>query len=124
MLESNSSYAPVGGLPYKVYTALLSQSGTEAPVAVELENTLGGTVVWTRSGIGTYVGTLTGAFSSFNVWCTSSFAKYKATNGSLLVIKLIRSSADTILITIGNPSLETQEDLNEVFFPIEIRVYP
>lgn len=48
--------------PYKVYTALLTQSGTSAPTATVLENTLGGTVVWTRSGVGSYVATLTGAF--------------------------------------------------------------
>lgn len=48
--------------PYKVYTALLSQSGTSAPTATVLENTLG-TVVWTRSNTGQYVGTLTGAFT-------------------------------------------------------------
>lgn len=49
--------------PYKVYTALLSQSGTSAPTATVLENTLGGTIVWTRSNTGQYVGTLTGAFT-------------------------------------------------------------
>lgn len=49
--------------PYKVYTALLSQSGTSAPTATVLENTLGGSIVWTRNNIGQYVGTLTGAFT-------------------------------------------------------------
>jgi hypothetical protein len=51
-----------GGSSYLVYTALLSQSGTNAPVATVLENTLGGTVVWTRVGAGDYFGTLAGAF--------------------------------------------------------------
>ncbi len=48
---------------YKVYTALLSQTGTSAPTATVLENTLGGTIVWTRSATGIYVGTLSGAFT-------------------------------------------------------------
>ena len=48
--------------PYKVYTALLSQTGTSAPTATVLENTLGGTVVWTRSGLGEYRATLNSAF--------------------------------------------------------------
>ena len=39
---------------YKVYTALLSQSGELAPVAIVLENTLGETPVWNRDGIGSY----------------------------------------------------------------------
>lgn len=46
----------------KRYVALLSQSGTDDPTAVELENTLGGTVVWTRDTVGVYSGTLAGAF--------------------------------------------------------------
>ena len=49
--------------PYKVYTALLTQSGTDAPVATVLQNTLGGTVVWTRDNAGVYYGTLVGAFT-------------------------------------------------------------
>lgn len=32
------------------------------PVAIVIENTLGGTVVWSYSGVGQYVGTLLGAF--------------------------------------------------------------
>ena len=35
-----------GAASYLVYTALLTQSGTDAPVATVLENTLGGTVTW------------------------------------------------------------------------------
>jgi hypothetical protein len=40
--------------PYKVYTALLSQSGTDAPVATVLENTLGETIGFTYKGVGSY----------------------------------------------------------------------
>lgn len=40
------------GLPYKVYTALLTQSGTDAPVAIVFENNLGGIPVWSRNGVG------------------------------------------------------------------------
>lgn len=46
----------------KIYRALLTQIGTDAPVATVLENSLGGTVVWARSNIGQYTGTLSGAF--------------------------------------------------------------
>lgn len=54
--------------PYKVYTALLSQTGTSAPVATVLENTLGGTVVWTRTGVGAYVATLSNAFPIYKTF--------------------------------------------------------
>ena len=55
-----------GGLTvgYKVYTASLLQSGTNAPVATVLENTLGGTVVWTRNAAGQYQGTLNNVFTA------------------------------------------------------------
>ena len=49
-----------GGASYDVYTAILTQSGTDDPTATVLENTLGGTVVWTYVDVGTYLGTLTG----------------------------------------------------------------
>lgn len=43
---------PVGGgsSRYAAFVALLSQSGTSAPIATVLENTLGGTVVFARVG--------------------------------------------------------------------------
>lgn len=46
----------------KVYRALLSQSGTDAPVATVLENSLGGVPVWTRANPGEYLLTLASAF--------------------------------------------------------------
>ena len=48
-------------IPYKVYTALLTQSGTDAPTAIVLDNTIGDIII-TRSGEGTYYFTLAGAF--------------------------------------------------------------
>ncbi len=51
---------------YKVYTALLTQSGTDAPVATVLENTLGGEVVWSRVGVGIYSAILANAFTADN----------------------------------------------------------
>ena len=44
-------------VPYKVYTALLTQALTEAPVATILGNTLVSNPVWTRDAIGVYKST-------------------------------------------------------------------
>lgn len=52
--------------PYKVYTALLTQSGTSAPTATVLENTLGVTLTWSYSGVGEYLATSTGFFADPN----------------------------------------------------------
>lgn len=46
---------PSNLLPYKVYTALLTQDGANPPVAVELENTLGVTVDYQYAAPGQYV---------------------------------------------------------------------
>lgn len=55
---------PTINLPaYKTYVALLTQSGTDAPVATVLESSLSGTVVWTRVDVGHYEGVLAGEFT-------------------------------------------------------------
>lgn len=58
-----ANWVPASGAPYKVYTALLTQSGTDAPTATVLENTFSGTVVWSYVSTGTYRATLSGAFT-------------------------------------------------------------
>jgi hypothetical protein len=45
------------GIQPKRYVALLSQTGTDAPVATVLENTLGRTVDWAYETTGQYTGT-------------------------------------------------------------------
>jgi len=45
------------------YTNGSTLTDTSAPVATVLENTLSGTPVWSRTGVGTYLGTLTGEFA-------------------------------------------------------------
>jgi len=47
------------GSTYKVYTALVSQFGTGDPIVTILENTLGGTVVFSRNSAGSYLVTAT-----------------------------------------------------------------
>lgn len=47
---------------YKVYIALLTQTGTAAPVATVIKNTLSGTPVWSRVSATDMRATLTGEF--------------------------------------------------------------
>ena len=96
---------------YKVYTALLTQTGTSAPVATVLENTLGGTIVWGRSVTGVYSATLTGAF----------------TNNKTAVFVTNRLSTDVLRIYRGDENIVYVEssngDGNLLNNTIEIRVY-
>lgn len=48
-------------IPYFKYTALLTQSGTDAPLPTILEDTIG-LPTWARAGVGTYTLTKTGFF--------------------------------------------------------------
>ncbi len=97
--------------PYKVYTALVSQSGTNAPVAKILQNTFIGEIVWTYIGVGTYHGTLTGAFTSEKTWSIIESAVGSA------CYDCTRIDANSVLIdTNGN-----NDQLN--FTSLEIRVY-
>jgi len=97
------------GAGYLVYTAVLSQSGEDAPTANVKTNTLGA-VVWTRVSIGTYNGTLAGAFPSGRTWYVC------APNSSQLT--LARIDANVVQVSGGG------DDDQLVNFPIEIRVYP
>lgn len=48
--------------PKTIYKATINQDGTAAPTVTILENTIG-TITWTRSSAGVYIGTKTGAFT-------------------------------------------------------------
>lgn len=69
---------------YRVYTALLTQTGTNAPTATVLENTLG-TVTWSRAGTGAYLATLSGAFTTSKTFIVATLNTPSATfNGAVL----------------------------------------
>jgi len=113
--------------PYKVYTALLTQSGTDAPVATVLQNTLGGTVVWTRDDVGDYTATLSSAFTNNKTIC---FSTVSITNPSIYsaLVQIQRASDNTIKV--NNYYYEPADafylkDISYSGVPvqIEIRVY-
>ena len=49
-----AAFANSYSLGYTVYTALVTQAGTAAPVATILQNTTGATFTWARTSSGTY----------------------------------------------------------------------
>lgn len=105
--------------PYKVYTANLTQSSTDAPVATVLENTLGGTIVWTYDSAGAYVGTLTGAFTENK---TALFLSLNSSGGFGTQADLGRTNANAVSITTYNDT-GVQADGILTNTTIEIRVY-
>ena len=118
-------------LPYKVYTALVTQNLDEPPVANILENTLGD-IVWTYDSGGIYYGTLNGAFitnktflqgswgSSGKIYGVPAYNDDTTDVGTFIMIT--REDSNTIRITtLVYPEIISNGLLKD--FPIEIRVY-
>ena len=104
---------------YKVYTALLSQSGTDAPTAIVLENTLGQTITWSYNGVGTYnssditTATQNNLYIQFSHRISSKIASaYEHNTGGASRVNISQIEADLI----------TPVDSLEKGY-IEIRVY-
>jgi hypothetical protein len=105
-------------LGYRSYTALLTQTGTDTPVATVLENTLGGEPVWVRNDVGEYTATLNNAFNNFFV--SSLNIDYNLTlNESVCWAGLIdTSNIYLVVVARGDGSLTDNWGIY-----IEIRVY-
>lgn len=115
-------YAGGGSAGYLVYTALLSQSGTDAPTAVVLANTLGGTVVWTRGGQGSFAATLAGAFPVNKCWF-SALINWNQQVGTEMFAFFDRTGSDDALQLTVLDIAGAQQD-GFALMSIEIRVYP
>ena len=110
-------------LGYTVYTALLTQAGTAAPVATVLQNTTGGTITWTRNSIGRYLATISGATYTANktaILLTSGSTS--ATDGRFLKVE---DSGNTTVQALYNfdTSANTSQDGVVTGSMIEIRIY-
>ncbi len=113
------TYTPVAA--YKKYVALLSQSGTSAPTATVFENSLGETVVWTRDGVGTYTGTLAGAFPAEKVFAVAYAQDVQNAAGFISITP--NSPNEVSLVTLALDGSTGGDDFLSNT-PIEIRVYP
>lgn len=101
---------------YKVYTALLTQTGTDAPTTIVIENTLGYNPVFTYDGLGLYSMILQEA----TFLKTISTLQYdERFNGNKILIHAEETNLVSIFTlvegTLSNDVLNTT--------PIEIRVY-
>lgn len=104
---------------YKVYTALLTQTGTNAPVATVLENTLGVTPTWLYGVAGSYTTDQVLGQNSNKIY-------YNITNKGNVLNEFRISLAQNgpnfgIAITTYDSGVNTNGLLSKV--PIEIRVY-
>ena len=112
-----------GGSTYKVYTALISQSGINDPTAIVLENTLGAPVTFSRAGDGTYYITC----SDFNFFTINkTFICPIVTDDALKRYIMRPVSPTTIeLVTYNNFTLTPPVPVDSLLSDdgLEIRVY-
>ena len=110
--------------PYKVYTALLTQSGTNAPVATVLENTLGD-IVWSYNSIGIYHATSIGSFTENKTILPNTYTA--STDGSIVsTFDFFKLDENMVSIRTRDIVGNNQDNLinfNDNDFLFEIRVY-
>lgn len=104
------------GQSYKVYTALLTQTGINAPVATVLENTIGN-IVWARNNTGIYQAVLLGAFTSDKTHLLCGTLQI-SNNSELIFYQL---DQDEVILQTSINGFISDDLLSN--FSIEIRVY-
>ena len=103
----------------KKYVALLAQSDEEPPVVTVLENSLSGTIVWTRQGYACYRATLTGAFPAGKTLIKTSLGRKSSDCWWAAAQRL---SEDAFLVYTTDNSGSLLEGFQEL--QVEIDVYP
>lgn len=104
----------------KMYTALLTQSGTSAPTAIVLGTNTVGSISWARTGAGVYTGTLSGAFTADKTWL--NVHNSDQSGGTIIIAKLVRTDANTVTLSTFNSSLAAADVFTQI--SIDIKVYP
>ena len=111
--------------PYKIYSALLSQSGALSPTAIELENTLGITATFSYIAPGYYELHMSGKFTSGKTFIINGWPDQDAIGGDFgIFITTYFNSSIVLLKTYDFSGTSTPSNglLNNT--SIEIRVYP
>jgi hypothetical protein len=114
-----AAWQSVAGGGGNKYVALLAQSDEDAPVVTVLENTLGGTIAWTRQGYACYRATLTGAFPAGKTLIKTSLGR-KSSDCWWAAAQ--RFSEDAFLVYTTDNSGSLLEGFQEL--QVEIHVYP
>jgi hypothetical protein len=108
---------------YKVYTALLTQVGINAPVATVLENTIGN-ITWTYQSTGSYTGNLISAFPLNKTYFSVNNRFSDDGGASAYDAFLYRVNDDFFALTLWSNGIPSD---NLIFsgapISIEIRVY-
>ena len=103
---------------YKKYIGLISQSTTNDPTVIELENTIG-PIVWTRTAVGIYFGTLAGVFTLDKTYVMLSNVE---TNSIVTAERRDNNSIEINTTNLHSPTA-AHHDTHLLKNTLEIRVY-
>jgi hypothetical protein len=114
--------------PYKVFTAIVNQSGTNEPVVTVLENTIDSTLTLVRTSVGVY--RLSGATwpgaGPFTVGKTVAFSGSNINSAPLVSFNNNSSAGvatdNAMIVRAYDTSFAITDGLNNL--SIEVRVYP
>ena len=114
---------------YKVYKALLTQTGTASPVAIVLQNTLGGDVVWSYNDVGTYIATLNDVFLDGKtfIYPIKNTLNTSTNALSMEIFGIGRNNNDSIYLTTGYITFTAADDVtkdnyDEILYNTEILI--
>jgi len=114
-----SDISSLTNIGYTVYTALITQAGTAAPVATVLQNTTGGTIAWTRNSTGRYVATISGA----NFTANKTAVIVTSGGNSDMILRPVVSSTTTVDWYNIDSSDNAVSDVISATTTVEIRIY-
>ena len=106
--------------PYKVYTALLTQTSQNAPVATVLENTLGGTLTFSRDDAGQYL--ITASDDVFVAGKTTASGVVFPAGDALVMAGAYSTDSTITLLSVGESGVPMEMTTEYPSF-FEIRVY-
>jgi hypothetical protein len=110
---------------YKVYTALLTQTGTDAPVATVLENTLDVELTFSYLAVGVYSVNNPNGWDRTKLWYGISGLGDSGginVNPGRVVISIEGGNPNLLIVTYNN-DYSSVIDQQLIDTPIEIRVY-
>jgi hypothetical protein len=126
-MDGNLTYLQGLARPYKIYTALLTQTGTDAPIPTVLENTFTGSISFLREAVGQY--RITSSASEFSLNKTLTQVQVwgdKPAEGRVGIVQY--ATSDRLLLYVAKDVVPADRGdtigTNNIITSIEIRVYP
>ena len=120
--ESENEFKIIGqsstSLGYSSYVAKITQESTSDPTAVITKNDLGGSGAWTRTDVGEYLFTLSGAFPT-----DSKIYVFQGAKEPTFRMGYTYQNANAIQIFVQDTTTGSEQDDTLTNTPIEIRVY-